>query len=227
VDRTRIICCDSLGSHLEVAQVKRGTNFPVYSLDRALHSQPKNMRQRLIDVLTALPESITTVLIAMGYCGGSLDNICARQRLVIPNLDDCITMLLTKTDAQEGNLKQRGHMYFRDSECGGVNVQQMLDDLCREYGMERGIGIFGMWFADYTHADIIDTGVFDCYEEGYVESIQKQADLIRCELDYVEGSNRILEKLVSGQWDEQFLIVPPGTVLTKSVFSLGEEFQYG
>ena len=127
-------------------------------------------------VLNTLPESITTVLIAMGYCGGSMDNICARQRLVIPNLDDCITMLLTKTDAQEGNLKQRGHMYFRDSECGGVNVQRMLDNLRQEYGMERGTGIFGMWFADYTHADIIDTGVFDCYEESYVESIQKQAD---------------------------------------------------
>ena len=204
-----------------------GTKYPIYTLDRALHSQPKNMRQRLMDVLNALPESITTVLIAMGYCGGSLDNICARQRLVIPNLDDCITMLLTKTDAQEGNLKQRGHMYFRDSECGGVNVQRMLDNLRQEYGMERGTGIFGMWFADYTHADIIDTGVFDCYEESYVESIQKQADLIRCELGYVEGSNRILEKLVSGQWDEQFLIVPPVTVLTKSAFSLGEEFQYG
>ena len=187
-----------------------GTKYPIYTLDRALHSQPKNMRQRLMDVLNALPESITTVLIAMGYCGGSLDNICARQRLVIPNLDDCITMLLTKTDAQEGNLKQRGHMYFRDSECGGVNVQRMLDNLRQEYGMERGTGIFGMWFADYTHADIIDTGVFDCYEESYVE-----------------GSNRILEKLVSGQWDEQFLIVPPCTVLTKSTFSLGEEFQYG
>ena len=227
MNSTCIVCCDSLESHLEAAQVTMGTKYPIYTLDRALHSQPKNMRQRLIDVLNSLPESITTVLIAMGYCGGSLDNICARQRLVIPNLDDCITMLLTKTDAQEGNLKQRGHMYFRDSECGGVNVQRMLDNLRQEYGMERGTGIFGMWFADYTHADIIDTGVFDCYEESYVESIQKQADLIRCELGYVEGSNRILEKLVSGQWDEQFLIVPPETVLTKSAFSLGEEFQYG
>ena len=227
MDSTCIVCCDSLLSHLEAAQVTMGTKYPIYTLDRALHSQPKNMRQSLQDVLNALPESITTVLIAMGYCGGSLDNICTRQQLVIPNLDDCITMLLTKTDAQEGNLKQRGHMYFRDSECGGVNVQRMLDNLRQEYGMERGTGIFGMWFADYTHADIIDTGVFDCYEESYVESIQKQADLIRCELDYVEGSNRILEKLVSGQWDEQFLIVPPGTVLTKSAFSLGEEFQYG
>ena len=227
MNSTCIVCCDSLLSHLEAAQVTMGTKYPIYTLDRALHSQPQNMRQSLLDVLNTLPESITTVLIAMGYCGGSLASICARQQLVIPNLDDCITMLLTKTDAQEGNLKQRGHMYFRDSECGGVNVQRMLDNLRQEYGMERGTGIFGMWFADYTHADIIDTGVFDCYEESYVESIQKQADLIRCELGYVEGSNRILEKLVSGQWDEQFLIVPPGTVLTKSAFSLGEEFQYG
>lgn len=227
MDSTCIVCCDSLESHLEAAQVKMRTNYPVYTLDRALHSEPKNMRQSLLDTLNALPEHMTTVLIAMGYCGGSLDNICTRQQLVIPNLDDCITMLLTRTDTQQGNLKQRGHMYFRDSECGGVNVQRMLDNLRREYGMERGTGIFGMWFADYTHADIIDTGVFDCYEESYVESIQKQADLIRCELDYVEGSNRILEKLVSGQWDEQFLIVPPGTVLAKSAFSLGEEFQYG
>ena len=164
MDSTCIVCCDSLLSHLEAAQVKMGTKCPIYTLDRALHSQPKNMRQRLIDVLNALPGSITTVLIAMGHCGGSLASICARQRLVIPDLDDCITMLLTKTDAQEGNLKQRGHMYFRDSECGGVNVQRMLDNLRREYGMERGTGIFGMWFADYTHADIIDTGVFDCYE---------------------------------------------------------------
>ena len=66
MDSTCIVCCDSLLSHLEAAQVKMGTNYPVYLLDRALHSQPKNMRQRLMDVLNALPESVTTVLIALG-----------------------------------------------------------------------------------------------------------------------------------------------------------------
>ena len=74
MDSTCIVCCGSMESHLEAAQVKMGTNYPVYTLDRALHSEPKNMRQSLLDVLNALPESVTTVLIAMGYCGGSLDN---------------------------------------------------------------------------------------------------------------------------------------------------------
>ena len=72
MDSTCIVCCDSLEGHLEAAQVKMGTKYPIYTLDRALHSQPQNMRQRLMDVLNALPESITTVLIAMGYCGGRL-----------------------------------------------------------------------------------------------------------------------------------------------------------
>jgi len=29
-------------------------------------------------------------------------------------------------------------------------------------------------------------------------------------LDYVSGSNRILEKLLTGRWDKQFLVAEPG-----------------
>lgn len=31
--------------------------------------------------------------------------------------------------------------------------------------MEFGTSIFGSWFQNYTNADIIDTGVYDCYIE--------------------------------------------------------------
>lgn len=49
--------------------------------------------------------------------------------------------------------------------------------------MEFGTSIFGSWFQNYTNADIIDTGVYDCYSEEYVTEAQKNADLIRCSLD--------------------------------------------
>jgi hypothetical protein len=39
---------------------------------------------------------------------------------------------------------------------------------------------------------------------------QENADQINATLDYVEGSNRLLEKLVSGRWDEQFIVAEPG-----------------
>ena len=104
-------------------------------------------------------------------------------------------------------------MYFRDCDEGEFSLQGMKDKICREYGMEFGTSVFGTWFADYTNADIIDTGVYDCYSLEYVTEAQKNADLIRCSLDYVQGSNRMLEKLVSGKWDQQFAVMEPGKAI--------------
>ena len=36
------------------------------------------------------------------------------------------------------------------------------------------------------------------------------ADALHCGLDYVSGSNALLDKLIDGQWDTGFLVVEPG-----------------
>mgnify|MGYP001153213568 CR=1 FL=1 len=51
-----------------------------------------------------------------------------------------------------------------------------------------------------------------------MEQAQKNADMIHAALDYVQGSNRILEKLVSGEWDEQFLVAEPGHLIRHGDF---------
>lgn len=164
-----------------------------------------------------------TVLVAMGYCGGPWNHIPLSRRVVIPKVDDCITLLLHTDDTPHGNLKEAGHMYFRDCDTGAYSIEGMKEEICRTYGMEFGTSIFGSWFQNYTNADIIDTGVYDCYSEEYVTEAQKNADLIRCSLGYVEGSNRILEKLVSGQWDAQFIVLESGQEMTEQDFGLSTQ----
>ena len=56
--------------------------------------------------------------------------------------------------------------------------------------------------------------------EAYVEQVQINVDLIRCSLNYVQGSNIILEKLVSGNWDAQFVVAEPGTKIQMKDFKL-------
>lgn len=199
------------------------THFPVVELDRKFHAEPKQMRSCILEALAALPARCDTVLVAMGYCGGSWDHIPLTQRVVVPRVDDCITLLLHTDDAPHGNLKEAGHMYFRDCDTGAYSVAGIKEDICRTYGMELGTSIFGSWFQNYTHADIIDTGAYDCYSEEYVIEAQKNADLIRCALGYVEGSNRILEKLVSGRWDGQFVVMEPGQEMQERDFGLNCE----
>lgn len=220
---TVILACSSMLLHVAAAQNKMGTDFEVLTLDRDLHVEPLKMRDHILETMRGIPGHIQTVLVAMGFCGGSWDDVPVGKQVVIPKVDDCITMLLHTDDTPHPDLKLPGHMYFRDCDTGKYSIEAMKDKICRDYGMEFGTSIFGSWFSSYTNADIIDTGAYDCYSEEFVAEAQKNADLIRCDLDYVAGSNRILEKLVSGQWDAQFAIVNAGDTVTEQAFGLCRE----
>ncbi|MGI6011575.1 MAG: DUF1638 domain-containing protein [Ruminococcus sp.] len=221
-ENTVILACSSMLLHVEAAQRKMQTDFPVLEADREYHVDPTKMKRCLQTILDNLPKKVENVLAAMAYCGGSWDGIEVKRRIVIPNMDDCITMLLNTDDRQHANLKQKGHMYIRDSDKGKYSIRGMKEELCRDYGMEFGTMVFGSYFQNYTNVDIIDTGVYDCYSEEFAVDAQENADLIRCALDYVPGSNLILEKLVSGRWDEQFVVFEKGEIIGLKAFRLME-----
>ena len=66
-----ILGCGSLLSHIEAAQAKMQTDFPVVELDRKYHVDPRQMQQEILTKLQQLPAEVDTVLVAMGVCGGS------------------------------------------------------------------------------------------------------------------------------------------------------------
>ncbi len=78
--------------------------------------------------------------------------------------------------------------------------------------------LYRMFFGNYTHLDIVDTGLNDCYSEEYVMKAQENADIMEVALDYTEGSIHLVEKLVGGRWDEQFLIAEPGHLMRHGDF---------
>lgn len=73
------------------------------------HVDPLKMRERILETLEILPANYTTVLAAMGYCGGSWNDVPVSRQLVIPKVDDCITMLLHTDNTPHNNLKRTGH----------------------------------------------------------------------------------------------------------------------
>lgn len=73
-------------------------------------------------------------------------------------------------------------------------------------------------FGSYTNVDIVDAGIFDCHKDDYVARVKRDAEFINVPLGFVEGSNHIMEKLVAGNWDDQFMIVEPETVIEAGDF---------
>lgn len=212
-----ILSCSSLEKYIYAAQEKMHTDYPVVMLDRKYHVEPQQMQQHILDTIDTISADVDTLLVAMGFCGGSWANLSFDKRIIIPRVDDCVTLLLHTNDNWHPNLKETGHLYMFDED-SAFSPEGIYQSLREQYEDWKADMLFDMWFENYSHLDIIDTGMYDCYNEEYVQKMQKSADLIHSTLDYVEGGNIVLEKLVSGQWDEQFLVVEPGTVISHGDF---------
>ncbi len=155
---------------------------------------------------------------AMGFCGGSWESVYAPVRVVVPRADDCITILLNADGAPHENLKEPGHIYIRDTDTGRYSLEGLRASVCERYGREQGLALFGKWFASYTHADIIDTGTYDSRAEDFLEQARCGAEITGCKLRRAPGGNVVLEKPVSGDWDDLFAVADAGETLTRGMF---------
>ena len=182
MDQTVILACSSFRDYIAAAQEKMGTAYPVIWLDERLHRDPKLMRRAVLDALEDLPESVETVLVSMGFCGGSWADVPARQRLVMPRADDCVSILLHTKDRHE-NVRRRYHRQWQES---------------------------------YSHIDVIHAGIYDCDSPDYLAPVREDALFLDAEVGMVPGSNTVLEKLLSGQWDDCFCVFEPGETVTRT-----------
>lgn len=218
---TVVLTCSSLKNFVDSVQRKLGTYYEVYVIDRLYHVEPEKMKEVVAECISRIPKETDTLLVAMGFCGGVWDHVSFDRRVVIPRVDDCVSLLLHTDDAYHPNLKEAGHLYLyenRPDDFSALSLMRDYSSVDQEFaGIDKDF-LFHMWFDNYHSMDIIDTGMNDCYSEAYVQAAQENADMINASLGYVQGSVRILEKLLSGNWDEQFLVAEPGHVIRHGDF---------
>ncbi len=216
-----VLTCSSLTSFVEAAQAHEKTSWPLIEVDRDFHAEPHNMKAELARTIDALPREVDTVLVAMGFCGGAWDHVSYDRRVVIPRFDDCVSLLLNTDDDYHANLKAPGHLYLYENDPNQFSALSLMRSDSASSPEFAGLSqedLFHFWFDNYHTVNIIDTGLNDCYSENYVMAAQNEADRIGAGLDYAPGSNRTLEKLVSGRWDDQFLVAEPGTLIRHGNF---------
>ena len=215
---TGILACSALTYYVKAAQKKMNTDYPIIEIDRNYHDRPKLLRSLLEEALAKFPEETDTILVAMGACGNCWEGMSLDKKLVIPRMDDCVTVLLHKNDEWHPNLKKPGHFYQIDEDNEHFLLTTIYGKAVEKYGERRAKRICDTMFASYTNVDVVDAGVFDCHADDFVAKMQREADFINVPLEFVEGSNIVMEKLVSGQWDHQFVIIEPGKTIEGGMF---------
>lgn len=210
----KIIACETLRD--EITRV--AADLEVEYCEGLLHDYPNRLRETVQGRIDATVGE-RTILLAYGRCSNGLTGLRAgRHRLVLPAVDDCIALLLGSRDEYLRQFSAQPGTYYYTR--GWI---EYIDDPYREYlemvpryGEVKARRIAHLILANYTRVAVIDTGTYaldDCRE--YLETVSGFYDL---PLEVLPGSLRLLEHLVRGPHDGEFIVVEPGGVLDESRF---------
>lgn len=213
-----ILACKSLEAELEAAKKNTGCKHDTLYFDSGLHVCPDSLRAEIAKHIAELKD-VSTLYLVMGLCGKAVEGLYTPFCLIIPKVDDCITMLLTINGNPCMNLKKSGHMYYTkgmaeilengaDLGCTNFNYSMLVE----KYGKDDADGIMRDIYSSYVSFDIIDDGIVPV-NEIYTKAKAK-ADIVGCPVTTVPGSNLILEKMCRNEIDDQFLVFDAGTTVS-------------
>lgn len=214
MEKPVIVSCEVLRDEIERVAPEHEIHF----IEGALHDYPDRMRAALQERIDAVPGE-RTILLSCGRCSnGTVGLRAGRHRLVLPAVDDCISLLLgSRARYLEEHRRQPGTYYYTR---GWVNY---IDDPYKEYlkivpkyGEEKARMVARLILEHYTRVALIDTGTYDV--AGLRPYLDEVCAFYELPLERLEGSLRLLEKLVNGPHDDEFITVEPGGELEECRF---------
>lgn len=91
---------------------------------------------------------------------------------------------------------------------------------CRQrYGRKRAERVLKMMLEHYRRLVLIDTGAYPLDDECLAKS-HEAAELMGLKHQVVKGSLHLLKQLLTGPWDENFIVLEPGEELTMDYFRI-------
>ena len=190
--------------------------------------------QETVDATTAA-DGYEAILLGYARCNDGVVGLTAREiPLVLPRAHDCITLFFGSRRAyQEYFERHPGTYYLTSGWCErnldgpdqltrpaydktGVMAHLGLTDsheeLVAKFGKDNAdfvIESMGGWMSSYDRMLYLKMGV--CDETPFIERTRREADSRDWKLEVVDGDLSLLAKLFRGQWDDDFIVIPPGS----------------
>ena len=211
--KTAIIACKTISDELNLAVSETGVQYPVIWIESGLHNIPDNLKKRLQEELDKIADT-ELVLLAFGYCGNALLGLKANSfRIIIPRADDCITMMLGSRQKRKEISDEMGTYFLTKGWLNGErNIWAEYQDAVNRFGREKADRIFAKMLHHYERLGIIETGAYKL--DDILSNTEKIAKELKLTHEIIPGTLSMLKKLLTGPWNEDFIIIEPGETIT-------------
>lgn len=204
-----IVACKTLED--EIRAVNKD-NLDCKMIEYALHRVPDALREEL---KKTVKEAIgyDTILFGYGLCSNGAANLGSHEHtLVIPKVHDCISILLGSRAIYDKEFAGFPATYYLSK--GWIDQKAGPLDSYKEY-IDKYDEATAKWLIDTEYANYKRIAYVHTVEAPpeYVEHAKEVADFLGIAFEEMEGSLRLLEKLISGEWDREFIVTPPGQIV--------------
>jgi hypothetical protein len=232
--RLKIIACDVLTREISHCIANSPHVVDVEFTEKGAHQYSDYLReliQKKIDACEEVETRYDAICLGYGLCGNSTLNLEARSYpLVIPRAHDCCTLFLgSKEKFKEhfgdhpsmgfsaAGYLERGNSYSHDGTFldTASDPDEEYKKLVEQYGEENAKYVWETLHPNHGEGGDDSKVVFIEIPEfahlGYCDTCRQQAESDGKEFVCLEGSIRLMEMMVNGQWNsDEFLTVQPG-----------------
>ena len=207
-----MIACEALSRAVYFYAAKSPHRINLTLQKIGLHDRPTSLREHLQKLIDQTPsEDYDAILLTYGLCGRAIDGLVSRDLpLVIPRAHDCITLYLGSRDAytEQQNNQPGTYWYSQDYlERSGRYGENMALGSALPSDLNNTFETLSGWQKHYTRAVLFESefGV----DEEIRQKAEDQAHQNGWQLESIPSNFQLIKKQIFGQWDDDFLVVPP------------------
>ncbi len=230
VKRFLLVCCDIFLREACWAIYNAPHTIDVKFIPKGLHVRPEEMRYKVQEKIDASRgQGYDAILLGFGLCGNVAQGLMAGDiPLVIPKVHDCIGIFYgSNAKYLEAFSSHPGTYYYTvgsferrtldDSEYSALGAdllddpEDKLKEYQAKYGLENARYLVEMarsWQTRYTRVVYFEVPDFKFL--GYAERAKAIAKDKNMEFLLQRADLSLMERLLSGQWGQDFLVVAPG-----------------
>lgn len=230
--RLRVIACEVVAREIFHLAARVEPVVDITLVTRGLHDLgPDRMRRRLQEEIDSTnPELYDAVALGYALCSRGTEGLLAREvPVAVPRAHDCITLLLGSRERYLREFEARPGTYYlsagwheRDRE-NGLREPSIASDLGTDRTYEEYAARFGeenaRYIVDqlrgglryYDRLVFIRTGLGG--EAEALEAGRARAESEGWSFEIVKADLSLLERLLAGDWDDDFAVLRPGEAL--------------
>ena len=227
--KLKLISCEIFFREMEFLLEQSPHQIDVEFLQKGLHDIPSDEMTKRIQaqVDTASEQDYDAVLLGYGLCNNGLDGLKARNvQLVLPRAHDCIALFFGSRqrykeyfDANPGTFFKTTGWIERDKVADELKqlsiphqtgMDMTYEQLVEEYGEDNAEFLWEELCnteKNYSQITFIEMGVEP--DDSFEKIAKEEAASKHWKFKKEAGNLTLLRRLLNGDWNDDFLVIPP------------------